>query len=76
MAEKELLQKFLVAEEKKTHDSTNKILDELRRTRKARGGVGAPLEVPAHLRGVTDGSGLILVTDAELDKDGRAEKES
>jgi hypothetical protein len=36
---------------KDRHDNIKKQLDILRRTRAARGGVGAPLDVPAHLRG-------------------------
>lgn len=48
------------------HDDIKKKLDELRRTRKARGGVGAPLQVPAHLRDAAAGIGIV-VTDADLD---------
>lgn len=43
----------------------NTVLDALRRTRKQRGGTGAPLEVPVHLRGAAEGKG-ILITDADL----------
>lgn len=62
MSEKEQLAKFLGEQLKDTHDQQRKILDELRRSRRARGGVGAPLEVPAHLRE----SSQIIVTDADL----------
>ena len=41
------------------------LLDQLRRTRKDRGGVGAPLQVPAHLRDAAEGQGIII-TDADL----------
>lgn len=49
-------------------DDTLSILDKLRATRKARGGVGAPLQVPLHLRAGTE----IVITDADLDAAARA----
>lgn len=61
MTEKELLTKYRTEELKKEHDSARKLLDELRRSRKARGGVGAPLDVPAHL---SEARQTIILTDA------------
>jgi hypothetical protein len=61
MSEKELLAKFEAEQLKKTHDETRSVLDELRRTRKSRGGVGAPLETPRHL---SEGVQTIVLTDA------------
>lgn len=49
-------------------DDTKSILDKLRATRKARGGVGAPLQVPNHLRPDT----AIIITDADLDAAAKA----
>lgn len=46
-------------------------LDMLRRTRKARGGTGAPLQVPLHLQS----SAAIVITDADLKPTTRAELE-
>jgi hypothetical protein len=68
MTEQEALTKFLLEEQKKAHDETRKTLDELRRTRKTRGGVGAPLDVPFHLKDAARGMGII-VTDADLNPD-------
>lgn len=61
--DRELLAKFLTDEKRKEQDTTLKVLDTLRRTRRARGGVGEPLKVPAHLRMPDQG---IIITDAEL----------
>lgn len=47
------------------NDETKSLLDRLRATRKARGGTGAPLEVPAHLRDAASGVGIVI-TDADL----------
>lgn len=47
------------------HQEINKTLEMLRKTRKARGGAGAPLQVPVHLRDAAAGK-PILVTDADL----------
>lgn len=41
-------------------------LDALRRTRKQRGGVGAPLDVPASLKDAARGQGIVI-TDEDLD---------
>ena len=60
MDNKQQLQKFLVEEKKKEFDNTLTVLDALRRSRKSRGGVGSPLEVPKHLRA------SIIVTDADV----------
>lgn len=50
------------SELRRKQGETLSVLDELRRTRKARGGVGAPLNVPANLREGTE----IVITDADL----------
>lgn len=60
--EKEALQKVQGEELKRKHGETLSVLDALRRSRKSRGGVGAPLQVPAHLR---DGTQLVI-TDEQL----------
>lgn len=65
MSDKEQLAKFLMEERQKSMDETKSILDVLRSTRKSRGGVGAPLAVPAHLKDVSEGR-PIIVTDADL----------
>jgi hypothetical protein len=46
-------------------DETRKVLDYLRKTRKSRGGTGAPLEIPPHLRDASEGAGIVI-TDADL----------
>jgi len=51
------------------HGQILSVLDKLRATRKARGGVGAPLIVPVHLQGAADGKPSIIITDEELNKD-------
>ena len=51
-------------------NETRSLLDQLRRTRAARGGVGAPLQVPLHLRDAAAGMGIV-VTDADLDPDAK-----
>lgn len=65
MSEKEQLTKFLTEEKMKEFDETKKQLDVLRSTRRSRGGVGAPLQVPGHLQDAAEGRGII-VTDADL----------
>lgn len=56
-----------LAEEKlREFGETNSVLDQLRRTRKSRGGVGAPLQVPTHLKDAAQGQGIVI-TDADLD---------
>lgn len=57
-----MLEKFLTEDLKTTHGTTLSVLDALRRSRKSRGGVGAPLEVPGHLRPNTE----IVITDKDL----------
>jgi len=47
------------------HNEVRKILDMLRKSRAARGGVGAPLKAPAHLRDAAAGIGVVI-TDADL----------
>lgn len=47
------------------HNETRKTLEMLRKTRAARGGVGAPLKVPGHLRDAAAGQGIVI-TDADL----------
>jgi hypothetical protein len=59
----EEMKKVLVEEKRREQNETLAVLDVLRRTRKARGGVGAPLKVPAHLGGTDDG--LIVLTDPD-----------
>lgn len=58
------LTQFLTEEKKKEMDKTKSTLDELRRTRRARGGTGAPLEIPRHLRAVD--SNAIIITDNDM----------
>jgi hypothetical protein len=60
-AERDRLREFLTFEKVKEQQETLTVLEMLRRTRKSRGGVGAPLQVPAHLAG-----GPMIVTDADL----------
>lgn len=55
----------LVEEKRKEQGVTLSVLDALRRSRKDRGGVGAPLEIPANLRDAAAGQGIII-TDADL----------
>lgn len=50
MTEQEQLKKFLSEEQKQDHDKKLSILDALRRTRASRGGTGAPLQIPGHLK--------------------------
>lgn len=52
-------------------DEVKLTLDRLRATRKARGGVGAPLQVPIHLQS----SAAIVITDADLKPTSRGELE-
>jgi hypothetical protein len=66
LSERESVTGHLVAAKKIEYGEQNKILDALRKTRAQRGGVGAPLKVPAHLRDAAAGVGII-VTDADLD---------
>lgn len=47
------------------HGETLSVLDKLRATRKSRGGTGAPLQVPGHLKGAAEGVGIVI-TDADL----------
>lgn len=56
------------------HNETRKLLEELRKTRKMRGGVGAPLVVPDHLRDAAAGQGII-VTDADLNPNATKSRE-
>lgn len=65
MEDSETLGKFLAEELKKEQGTTLSVLDMLRRTRKSRGGVGAPLEIPSSLKGASEGQGIII-TDADL----------
>lgn len=65
MSEKEQLTKYLSEQKRADFDKTKSQLDILRSTRKSRGGVGAPLEVPGHLRDAAEGRGVII-TDADL----------
>lgn len=64
MDNKEAIKKVLVEEKRREQGETLSVLDTLRRTRATRGGVGAPLQVPGHLK---EGPGnLIVITDADL----------
>lgn len=60
MGNLDLLKKALAEDIAGRQNETRRVLDALRKTRRARGGTGAPLEQPAHLRNP------IFVTDAEL----------
>lgn len=58
----------LTADKQREFDEVKSTLDILRQTRKARGGVGAPLEVPRNLKAASKGMGIII-TDADLRND-------
>jgi len=60
LSHKEAEKDYAVIEKKKEHQDTLKTLDELRRTRASRGGVGAPLIVPPGLRSE------IILTDEDF----------
>lgn len=64
----EAIIKVLVEDKRREFNETNSALDILRRTRRDRGGVGAPLQVPAHLKSAANGVGIV-VTDADLRND-------
>lgn len=55
------MQQFLLKEKKKEQSETLTVLDSLRRSRKSRGGVGAPLDIPGHL---SEARQTIMLTDA------------
>lgn len=55
------LNKFVVEEKRKEQNETLTVLEALRKSRKARGGVGAPLIVPDDLKS----PGIILTDSAE-----------
>lgn len=59
---KDAITHVMVEEKKREQGVQLSILDELRRSRAARGGVGAPLAIPAHLKPGSD----IIITDADL----------
>lgn len=61
MSDENLLTQVLVEEKRREQGETLSVLDALRRTRKARGGVGAPLIVPRNLSGKE-----IVITDDDL----------
>lgn len=65
------LGQMLAASKALEHKETLGVLDALRRSRKARGGSGAPLQVPANLRNAANGVGIVI-TDADLDLDSNA----
>jgi hypothetical protein len=56
------IRNVLLDEKHRQQNEVLSILDTLRRTRKSRGGVGAPLDMPRHLAKEADNT--ILVTDA------------
>lgn len=60
------LGRMLSEGKRREHQETLGVLDALRRTRKARGGAGAPLQVPANLRNASNGVGIVI-TDSDLD---------
>lgn len=60
------LGQMLAASKAQEHKETLGVLDALRRSRKSRGGVGAPLQVPANLKNAANGQGIVI-TDADLD---------
>jgi hypothetical protein len=66
MDDKGMLQKFQTEELRKNQGETLSVLDALRRSRKSRGGVGEPLQVPANLQDAAQGKPTIIVTDADL----------
>lgn len=63
--DKEQLAKASTEFLKAQQGETLSVLDMLRKTRKSRGGVGAPLVVPPHLRDAAKGEGIVI-TDADL----------
>lgn len=60
--EKDALREVVGNELRNRQGETLSVLDQLRRTRISRGGVGAPLQVPAHLSAGSE----IIITDAAL----------
>lgn len=70
--EKEAIKEVVSEDLKQRQGETLSTLDALRRSRKSRGGVGAPLDVPPHLAGAAAGQGIII-TDAMLN-DGLSKK--
>lgn len=66
MSNEEALKKYLVEQKAAEQKETLTVLESLRRSRKSRGGVGAPLDVPLNLKGAAKGMGII-VTDADMD---------
>jgi hypothetical protein len=60
--DREQLVKFEKEQLQQRQGETLTVLEALRRSRKTRGGVGAPLQVPAHLQPAA----AIVVTDADL----------
>lgn len=61
----EELTKVLLEEKRRQQGETLSVLDMLRKTRASRGGTGAPLEIPGHLKDAASGHGIII-TDADL----------
>ena len=66
---------FNVADSAITIGAALFVLDELRRTRRSRGGVGEPLKIPAHLRDAAEGKPSIIITDEDLNADSEVERE-
>lgn len=60
------LGQMLAESKRREHQEVLGPLDALRRSRKTRGGTGAPLQVPANLKNAANGQGIII-TDADLD---------
>lgn len=71
--EKEAILKVAGEDLKRRQGEQMSVLDALRRSRKSRGGVGAPLSIPVHLR---DGSQIVITDDALKIDQSKAEREA
>ena len=56
------IKEVLLIEKRREQSEVLGVLDMLRRSRKLRGGTGAPLDIPRHL---SEAKQTILITDAE-----------
>ncbi len=63
MSSKEAATRVATEYLKHAQDETKSVLDELRRSRHRRGGTGAPLEIPTHLRSATTVTPTIIKTE-------------
>jgi len=64
--DKEQLATYEAQQLTQKQNETRSVLDVLRATRKSRGGTGAPLQVPAHLKEAAEGKPSVVLTDADL----------